>query len=270
VLDVPTTDPILVGAGDIADCASTGDEATAKLLDAIEGTVFTAGDNAYYSASSANFANCYDPTWGRHRDRTHPVPGNHEYFTPGAAGYKAYFGALARPRGKTWYAYDLGAWRIYALDSECALVGGCGSTSPQGEWLSTDLARHPRRCVAAIWHVPLFSSGIHGDNSRMAWAWRKLDGAGAEIVVAGHDHDFERFLRQHADGTNTSNGMREFVVGTGGRELRSFGTRRPNSMARWNRSYGVLELTLRPAGYAWRFVAVPPATFSDSGSTACS
>ena len=270
VLETPTTDPVLVGAGDIASCASTGDEATAELLDAIEGTVFTAGDNAYYSGSSAQFATCYDPSWGRHRDRTRPVPGNHDYFTAGAAGYKAYFGALATPRGTTWYAYDLGAWRIYALDSECALVGGCGSASPQGEWLSTDLARHPRRCVAAIWHVPRFSSGIHGNYPTMDWIWRKLDGAGAEIVVAGHDHDYERFLRQHADGTKASNGMREFVVGTGGKDLRSFGTRQLNSMARWNGSHGVLKLTLRPASYAWRFVAVPPATFSDPGSTACS
>ena len=270
VLEEPTPDPILAGAGDIASCASTGDEATAELLDAIDGTVFTAGDNVYYSGSSALFANCYDPSWGRHRDRTRPVPGNHDYLTAGAAGYKAYFGRLATPSGTTWYAYDLGAWRIYALDSECALVGGCGSASPQGEWLSTDLARHPRRCVAAIWHRPLFSSGVHPKDSSMAWIWRKLDGAGAEIVVAGHDHHYERFLRQHADGTNASNGIREFVVGTGGIQLRGFGTVRRNSAVRWNASHGVLKLTLRPAGYAWRFVAVPPVTFSDPGSTGCS
>ena len=270
VLEEPTSDPILAGAGDIASCASTGDEATAELLDAIDGTVFTAGDNVYTSGTSAQFVNCYDPSWGRHRDRTRPVPGNHDYDTAGAAGYKGYFGTLAAPSGTTWYAYDLGAWRIYALDSECALVGGCGSTSPQAAWLSNDLIRHPRRCVAAIWHVPVFSSGTHGNNASMAWIWRKLDDAGAEIVVAGHDHDYERFLRQHADGTNASDGIREFVVGTGGIALRNFATVRRNSFVRWNASHGVLRLTLRPAGYAWRFVPVPPAIFSDSGSTACS
>ena len=185
VLEYPTSDPILAGAGDIASCASTGDEATAELLDAIDGTVFTAGDNVYTSGTSAQFVNCYDPSWGRHRDRTRPVPGNHDYDTAGAAGYKGYFGTLAAPSGTTWYAYDLGAWRIYALDSECALVGGCGSTSPQAAWLSNDLARHPRRCVAAIWHVPVFSSGTHGNNASIAWIWRKLDDAGAEIVDSG-------------------------------------------------------------------------------------
>ena len=270
VLEEPTSDPILAGAGDIARCSSTGDEATAELLEAIDGTVFTAGDNVYTTGTSAQFADCYHPSWGRHRDRTRPVPGNHDYYTAGAAGYKGYFGSLATPSGTTWYAYDLGAWRIYALDSECALVGGCGSTSPQGTWLSNDLARHPRRCVAAIWHVPLFSSGTHGNNPIMAWIWRKLDDAGAEIVVAGHDHEYERFLRQHADGTGASDGIREFVVGTGGMTLRNFATVRRNSSARWNASHGVLKLTLRPASYAWRFVAVPPATFSDPGSTACS
>lgn len=269
LVEAPAPDPILAGAGDIARCATGGDEQTAALLDGIGGTVFAAGDNAYPDGSSRDFAECYAPSWGRHRERTRPVPGNHEYQTPGAAGYKDYFGSAATRSGTTWYAYDLGAWRIYALDSECAAVGGCGSSSPQGRWLAADLARHPRRCVAAIWHRPLFSSGLIGGHARMAWMWRTLDAAGAEVVVSGHDHDYERFARKHADGTRAASGMRQFVVGTGGAGLRGFSSVAPNSVVRWNSSFGVLVLTLRPASYHWRFVPVGGSTFRDSGSTQC-
>lgn len=269
VVEPPAPDPMLVGAGDIARCGSTGDDQTATLLDGIEGTVFTAGDNAYPDGSSRDFAECYEPSWGRHRERTHPVPGNHEYATPGAAGYKEYFGPAAVRDGTTWYAYDLGAWRIYALDSECAAVGGCGSTSPQGRWLAADLARHPRRCVAAIWHRPLFSSGLERGDIRTAWMWRTLDAAGAEIVVSGHDHDYERFARTHSDGAAAANGVRQFVVGTGGAVLRPFGSVVANSVARWNGSFGVVVLRLRPAGYNWRFAPVGGSTFQDTGTTTC-
>ena len=269
VVEPPAPDPILVGAGDIARCGTGNDEQTATLLDGIEGTVFTAGDNAYPDGSSRDFAQCYEPSWGRHRERTRPVPGNHEYQTPGAAGYKDYFGSAATRSGTTWYAYDLGAWRIYALDSECAAVGGCGSSSPQGRWLAADLARHPRRCVAAIWHRPRFSSGMERGDVRTAWMWQTLDAAGAEVVVSGHDHDYERFARKHADGTAAANGVRQFVVGTGGAVLRQFGSIVPNSVVRWSGSYGVLELKLRPASYSWRFVSVGGSTFRDTGSTPC-
>ena len=271
VVEPPAPDPVLVGAGDIARCGatSTGDDQTAALLDGIDGTVFTAGDNAYPDGSIRDFNGCYDPSWGRHRERTRPVPGNHEYATPGAAGYKEYFGSAAVRNGTTWYAFDLGAWRIYGLDSECAAIGGCGSTSPQGRWLAADLARHPRRCVAAIWHRPLFSSGLERGDVRTAWMWRTLDTAGAEIVVSGHDHDYERFARKHSDGTAAANGVRQFVVGTGGAVLRPFGSIVPNSVVRWNGSFGVLMLRLRPAGYSWRFVPVGGATFQDTGSSPC-
>jgi hypothetical protein len=269
VIEPPAPDPVLVGAGDIARCNSTGDERTATLLDGIEGTVFTAGDNAYPDGSSRDFARCYEPSWGRHWERTRPVPGNHEYQTASAAGYKQYFGSAATRAGTTWYAYDLGAWRIYALDSECAAVGGCGSSSPQGRWLATDLARHPRRCVAAIWHKPLFSSGAERGDVRTAWMWRTLDAAGAEMVVSGHDHDYERFARKHSDGSASMNGMRQFVVGTGGVPLREFGSIVPNSVVRQRSSLGVLVLRLRPAGYNWRFAAVAGETFTDTGSTSC-
>jgi hypothetical protein len=269
VVEPPAPDPVLVGAGDIARCGASGDEATAALLDGIAGTVFTAGDNAYISGTPSEFENCYAPSWGRHRERTRPVPGNHDYITPGAAGYKGYFGELATPGGTTWYAYDLGAWRVYALDSECTEIGGCGSTSPQGRWLTADLARHPRRCVAAIWHVPLFSSGWHGPDARMAWTWQTLDAAGAEIVVVGDDHVYERFARQHSDRTAAANGVREFVVGTGGAMLGSFARVSSNSLVRYNASHGVLALTLRPATYNWQFVPVAGSTFQDAGSSPC-
>ena len=271
VVEPPAPDPILVGAGDIARCGSTstGDEQTATLLDGIEGTVFTAGDNAYPDGSIRDFTGCYEPSWGRHRERTRPVPGNHEYATPGAAGYKEYFGSAAVMNGATWYAYDLGAWRVYALDSECAAIGGCGSTSPEGRWLATDLAHHPRRCVAAIWHRPRFSSGLERGDVATAWMWRTLDASGAELVVSGHDHDYERFSRKHSDGTAATNGVRQFVVGTGGAVLRPFGSIVANSVVRWNGSFGVLMLRLRPAGYSWRFVPVGGSTFQDTGSSPC-
>ena len=269
VVEPPLPDPFLAGAGDIARCGATGDEQTATVLDGIEGTVFTAGDNAYLDGTSREFAQCYEASWGRHRERTNPVPGNHDYHTAGAAGYKEYFGKAATPNGTTWYAYDLGAWRIYALDSECAAIGGCGSSSPQARWLATDLARHPRRCVAAILHAPLFSSGMHHGDVRMAWMWRTLDAAGAEVVVSGDDHVYERFARKHSDGSASASGVRQFVVGTGGATLGRFGSVVPNSVVRWNGSFGVLVLRLRPASYSWRFAPVAGSTFQDTGSSPC-
>ena len=269
VVEPPAPDPILAGAGDIARCDATGDEQTADLLDGIEGTVFAAGDNVYPVGSSSDFTNCYEPSWGRHRERTRPVPGNHEYLTPGAEGYKEYFGPAATPNGTTWYAYDLGAWRIYSMDTECEVIGGCDAASPQGRWLVDDLARHPRRCVAAIWHRPLFSSGLHRGDKRLTWMWQTLDAAGAELVVSGHEHDYERFARMHSDRMVASGGVRQFVVGTGGAMLRQFGSVAPNSLVRWNGSYGILELTLQPAGYLWRFIPVGKSTFADTGSSPC-
>jgi len=262
-------DPVLVGAGDIASCKSIGDEGTAELLDTIAGTVFTAGDNVYTDGTATEFAQCFEPSWGRHLGRIHPVPGNHDYYTPGAAGYKAYFGRAATPRGTTWYAYDLGWWRIYALDSECLEIGGCGASSPQGRWLTADLASHPRLCVAAIWHVPLFTSAIRRGDTRMRWVWQTLDTAGAEVVITGHSHHYERFALQSSNGSSSAAGMRQFIVGTGGISLRSLGLPALNSEVRSDANHGVLSLTLHSAGYSWRFVSLQGSSFSDFGSTAC-
>jgi hypothetical protein len=266
----PSGDPVVVGAGDIAACSLTADTATGKLVATIPGTVFTAGDNAYESGSAAEFADCYDPAWGGFKSRTRPVPGNHDYGTAGAAGYLGYFGSLAGPVGQTWYAYDAGTWRIYALDSNCALVGGCGTGSPQETWLKADLTANPRQCVLAIWHHPRFSSGAHGDDPITATLWNDLYNAGADLIVNGHDHDYERFAPQDPTGAkDTARGIREFVVGTGGASLRAFTTIRANSEVRNAATFGVLKLTLHSNGYDWGFVPIAGQTFTDHGSGTC-
>jgi hypothetical protein len=252
---------VLVGAGDIADCDNQNAELTAQLVDRIPGTVFTIGDNAYEEGSSAQFANCYNPTWGRFKDRTKPIPGNHEYMTSDASGYFNYFDNIP-----SYYAYDLGAWRIYALNSEIDV----SAASPQVLWLIADLAANPRQCVLAYWHQPRWSSGNHhGSNSIYQPLWQILSTAGAELVLNGHEHSYERFAPMNADGQADPQGMREFVVGTGGAELYSFGQVLPTSEVRNNTSYGVLKLTLGSTGYDWQFLPAAGSTFTDSGSGIC-
>ena len=213
----------LVGAGDIASCRSSGDEATAALLAGIEGTVFTAGDNVYDRGTSREFADCYAPTWGRELARTWPAPGNHDYATRGASGYFRYFGSAASDSKKGWYARDLGAWRIYVLNSNCSAIGGCGAGSSEERWLRADLAANPQTCVLAVWHEPRFSSGQHGSSKVTQALWQALEDGGAEIVVNGHDHDYERFAPQTATGAADPTGIVEYIVGTGGATMRSSG-----------------------------------------------
>ncbi len=266
-----TSDPVFVGAGDIAGCASSGDEATAKLLDGIPGTVYTLGDNAYESGTATEFANCYDPSWGRHKARTMPAVGNHEYNTPGASGYDDYFGAAAGDPTRGYYSYDLGAWHIVALNSMCENVGGCGPDSPMVTWLQRDLAANPASCTLAYWHHPVFSSGSeHGNDPKMIPSWDALYAAGADVVLSGHDHDYERFAPQTSSGVaDPARGIREFVVGTGGKSHYAFGTIRANSEARNADTNGVLKLTLHPTSYEWQFVPEAGKTYSDSGSDSC-
>ena len=266
----PANDPVMVGAGDIADCFGQGDEATAKLLGSIPGTVYTTGDNAYESGTPEEFADCYGPTWGRYKARTRPSPGNHEYYTADAAGYFGYFDSAAGDPSKGYYSYDLGEWHIISLNGSCGEVGGCGAASPMVSWLEKDLAANPKKCTLAYWHQPLFSSGWHGDVPEMRPTWDALYAANADVVLNGHDHDYERFTPQKPDGTpDRGRGIREFVVGTGGRELRPFGNIEPNSQVRNADTYGVLKLTLHPTGYDWRFVPVVGKSFTDSGSGEC-
>lgn len=258
---------VLVGAGDIADCGSGGDEATAALLDRIPGTVATFGDNAYPDGSPGDFARCYDPSWGRHRDRTRPAPGNHDYATAGAAGYFGYFGAAAGRPGEGWYAYDLGAhWRAVVLNSNCWAVGGCGPGSPQERWLRRELARHADRHVLAYWHHPRWSSGrVHGGDDATAALWAALDDGGAALVLTGHEHVYERLAPVDPAGRPDPDGIRQFVVGTGGRSLYGFGRPLPASEVRDAATFGVLVLQLYPDRYAWEFVATEPGGFTDSG-----
>jgi acid phosphatase type 7 len=254
-------DIVLVGAGDISECDSDNDELTAQLLDAIPGTVFTVGDNAYESGTYNEYINCYDPTWGRHKDRTRPSPGNHEYNSEGAAGYFQYFGNVP-----SYYAYDLGAWRIYALNSEINV----SSTSAQITWLQDDLADNPTQCVLAYWHRPRWSSGNnHGSDEDYQTLWQILYDAGAELVVNGHEHNYERFAEMNAEGAVTSPGLREIVVGTGGRHLYEFDSPLPASEVRNDSTYGVLKLTLRADAYDWEFIPIAGSSFTDSGSTNC-
>ena len=252
---------ILVGAGDISSCDNDNDEATAKLLDTIPGTVFVLGDNVYIDGTYRDFTDCYHPTWGRHKDRTKPVPGNHEYFTPGAEGYFTYFNSIP-----SYYAYDLGAWRIYALNSEIDVSGG----SPQVKWLENDLAANPRRCVLAYWHKPRWSSRYEdGDHATYEALWITLHEAGAELVINGHIHNYERFREMNAEGAAASPGLREIVVGTGGVNLDGYVTSLSTSEVRNASTYGVLKLILSPTGYSWQFVPVAGNTFTDSGTTQC-
>lgn len=269
-----TTDPVFVGAGDIASCDDlSGAYATAALIDKIPGTVFAVGDLAYPDGSEDQFAKCYGPTWGRFKDRTRPAPGNHEYHSGGAAAYANYFGAAAGDPKKGYYSYDLGEWHIVSLNSECSqVIGGCDAASPQAKWLQQDLAQHPTACTLAYFHRPLFSSGLaHGADPELKPLWEILYHAGADIVINGHDHDYERFAPQDPNGkADPEHGIREFVVGSGGKNThRIFASIQPNSEARNADTFGVLKLTLHPKSYDWQFIPQEGKTFTDSGSGNC-
>lgn len=262
---------VFVGAGDIASCSYDEDEETAKLLDKIPGIVFTLGDNAYPDGTDEEFSDCYDPTWGRHKARTRPTAGNHDYHVSGASGYFNYFGEAAGDPDKGYYSYDIGAWHIIALNSQCDEIGGCDIDSPQGKWLQADLASNPRLCTLAYWHKPRFSSSsIHGNNKTMKDFWYLLYEAGADVVLNGHAHNYERFAPQDPDGVaDPESGIRQFVAGTGGTGLYPFATIQPNSEIRESSTHGVLKLILHPTSYAWEFIPVAGKTFRDSGSAPC-
>ncbi|HEV8054227.1 MAG: metallophosphoesterase [Chloroflexi bacterium] len=266
----PSGARVLLGAGDIADCNSNGDEATARLVAGIGGTVFTAGDNAYPNGSERSYLECYEPSWGMFRDRTRPVPGNHEYDQTEAAPYFEYFGEAAGAPTEGWYAYDLGSWRIYALNSNCQRVGGCERNGPQATWLAADLAAHPAECVVAYWHHPLIASSSRSAGySFVKPLWGILHEAGAELVVTAHEHIYERFGPLDSEGLPAQEGMRAFIVGTGGDSLYSLREPQPGSEMREAQAHGILELTLRDGGYGWRFVAIEGSSFSDEGSGSC-
>lgn len=258
---------VLVGAGDIADCDSPGDEQTAALLDRVAGTVFTAGDNAYSDGTDEQFTRCYAPGWGRYKSRTRPAPGNHDYGSSGAGPYYHYFGARAGTAGLGYYSYNMGSWHVISLNSNISMRRG----STQERWLRGDLAAHSGACVLAYWHNPRFSSGTeHGSDPRSRPLWQALYDFGADLVLAGHEHNYERFAPQTPDGTaDPTRGIREFVVGTGGAEHYALGPPIANSEVRNGDTWGVLKLTLLPGQYRWEFIPVAGMTFSDSGSGRC-
>jgi Big-like domain-containing protein/calcineurin-like phosphoesterase family protein len=267
-----SADPVLVGAGDIASCSSSGDEATATLLDGIAGTVVTLGDNAYDNGTSTEYTNCYGPSWGRHKARTRPSPGNHEYNTTNATGYYGYFGSAAGDPTKGYYSYDLGNWHIVVLNSNlsCAVIA-CAAGSPQEQWLRADLAANSKPCTLAYWHHPRFNSGAdHGNDVDVAPFWDALYDFNADVILNGHEHVYERFAPQTPGAVaDPVRGIRQFTVGTGGRSHYTFGTIQPNSEVRDALTYGVLKLTLHANSYDWQFVPVAGATFTDSGTGTC-
>jgi 3',5'-cyclic AMP phosphodiesterase CpdA len=255
---------VLVGAGDIAECGSRGAEATARLLDGIPGIVFTAGDNAYQQGSAQNYRNCYDPTWGRHKDRTRPAPGNHEYDTAGAVAYFAYYGAAAGPSGLGYYSFHAGPWQVISLNSNVPM----DRNSPQLQWLRQELTSRAGACTAAIFHHPPFSSGPNGDQAVSRDLWRELNAGGVDIAITGHDHLYERFAPQNADGrADTVRGVRLFVVGTGGATLYPIMRMSANSEVRLV-AFGVLKLTLSAEGYQWEFIS-GEGLIRDSGRGVC-
>jgi 3',5'-cyclic AMP phosphodiesterase CpdA len=253
----------LAGAGDIADCGP-GAALTAALLDRVEGTVFTTGDNAYPNGTAAEFRNCYDPTWGRHRARTRPTPGNHDYSTANAAPYYEYFGDSAGPAGLGYYSYPLGAWHVVALNSEIDARTG----SAQEQWLRADLARNRNRCTAVYFHRAIFSSGRHGGDARMMDIWRTLYELDADLVITGHEHMYERFAPQDDGGrVDSTRGIRQFVVGTGGATIhqgRNVARNSDTILSAW----GVLALTLDADSYRWRFITID-GSIADEGSATC-
>lgn len=243
---------VLVGAGDIAVCGSEGSVKTANLIDGIPGTVFTAGDNVYMMGTAAEYRDCYEPTWGRHRSRTRPTAGNHDYATNSGAPYYDYFGESAGPRGLGYYSYILGDWRIIALNSEIDHRPG----SQQLNWLRDELAANAYHCTAAIWHKPMFTSGPNGPNPSTRDFWRVLYDAGADLILNGHDHLYERFAPQDPEGRpDEARGIRQITVGTGGATPYFFGPARSNSVARLT-GWGVLVLRLDTGTYQWDFVPV--------------
>jgi hypothetical protein len=244
-------------------------EATADLAESLDpDAVLVLGDVAYETVDAETLKG-YDASWGRFLDRTHAVVGNHEYYGAGPDAYWDYFGDRAGDRGSGWYSFDMGAWHVVVLNSECEDVG-CDPESDQGEWLADDLKGTTARCTLAAFHRPRFSSGDeYGDDESVSGFWQVLQDAGVDVVLNGHEHSYERFAPQRDSGRATAEeGMAEFVVGTGGRDLRAFGDPKPNSEIRWNGSFGVLALTLRADGYDWRFHATDGANV-DEGSAAC-
>jgi acid phosphatase type 7 len=271
---------LLLAAGDIARCNGSGDEATAALLDTLPGTVAALGDLVYESGTAEEFAQCYAPSWGRYKARTRPAAGNHDYETAGAAGYFGYFGSAATPLDpkcrtscRGYYSYNLGSWHIVVLNTTCSEVGGCGVGSPQEQWLRRDLDAHPTKCSLAYWHHPRYSFGKFHDAPLLQPLWQALYDHGVEVLLTGHDHNYQRFTPLDDNvppNPDPERGIREFVVGTGGANFTPLDSPRPpNAEAGNDDTFGILKLNLHPSSYDWTFIPVAGETFTDSGSGTC-
>jgi hypothetical protein len=262
---------VLVGAGDIARCfrkpaLETDAAKTAALIEQIAGTVFVAGDLVYEYGTEDEFKNCYDPTWGRFKARTLPAPGNHEYYSRNAGPYYAYWGSAAGEPGKGYYGVQLGSWRVIALNSNIDAAAG----SEQELWLRNELRTYPAHCILAFWHHPLFSSGSEGNHPNMRDIFQALYEAGADVVINGHDHSYERFAPHDVQGrADPLRGIRVFIVGTGGGIPLGFLNVSANSEVRQRDVLGVIKLTLRPDGYSWEFIPIEGQTFRDAGEGKC-
>jgi acid phosphatase type 7 len=286
--------PVIAAAGDIAcdpanpsfnsSSSSCREMYTSNLMvNAGLSGVLPLGDNQYYCGGYSAFTGSYDRSWGRLKSITHPAVGNHEYLTSGgssgstgcdssnagAAGYFRYFGAAAGNPSQGYYSYDIGSWHLISLNSNCSSAGGCSASSAQGTWLKADLAAHPNQCKLAYWHIPLFSSGGRANGNSRPF-WDALYAAKADVVLSAHDHTYERFAPQTpAGGLDGTNGIREFIVGTGGANHTSLASRVANSEIFDDKTFGVLEMSLYPDHYTWQFVPEPGKTFTDAGSQAC-
>jgi hypothetical protein len=257
----PPEPEVLLAVGDIGSCEGRADEAVARLASRMPGSIALLGDIAYERGTADEYAQCFDRVWGPMRSRLRPTPGNHDYLTRDAAGYFSYFGSAAGRAGQGWYSYELGAWHVVVLNSNC-LVVGCGPGSPQVRWLRDDLAANPSACLLAYWHAPRWSSGRHGSTDTVDLFWSEVSAAGADVVLNGHDHTYERL---------TVDGVREFVVGTGGRSLYPFERGPlPETEVRNDAAYGLLWLSLGEDSYDWQYLALGRSGFNDAGSGSCS
>jgi 3',5'-cyclic AMP phosphodiesterase CpdA len=268
----PSDGVSIVAAGDIADCRTlepplSPAAQTGALITASDAAVLTLGDNTYPVGAPGEYIDCFEPTWGRFKRRIFPSPGNHDYLTDGAAAYFDYYGAAAGPDRRGYYSFNVGEWHVISLNSNVDARAG----SAQHAWLLAELAAFSGvLCTLAYWHHPVFSSGPHGNVAQMADVFAALHEAGVDVVLAGHDHTYERFAPQNAAGErDPARGIRSFVAGTGGAVLYTFGAPRPNSEVRDARTHGVLRLTLLPQGYHWEFIPVGGGPARDSGSDTC-
>lgn len=265
-------DPVIIAAGDIANCSNVEAYLTASLIEGIEGTVLPLGDLAYEVGSLVEFNNCYGPTWGRFNDRVRPTPGNHEYGVDAATGYFTYFGDIATPlepgcktNCKGYYSFNLGSWHLISLNSEIPHDAG----SEQEQWLRADLAANPALCTLAYWHRPRFASG-NPDRVAAHDLFQALYDYGVDVLLVAHEHSYERFGPQDPGGQAApGRGVRQIIVGTGGAPLRDFRFIQPNSEVRNSETWGVLKMTLRPTGYDWEFIPISGQSFTDAGSDTC-